>query len=95
MKAKTVRPQKVAEVAGEPCNGVGAVTRIEESARQIDQIIGVIAEMSLQTNLMALNASLHAARADDPAKDFAWVTPEVCALVRIAPSARPAAGRRS
>ncbi|WP_199436952.1 methyl-accepting chemotaxis protein, partial [Acidiphilium multivorum] len=35
---------------------VVAMNRIETSAREIDQIIGLIDEMAFQTNLLALNA---------------------------------------
>ncbi len=39
---------------------VGAMTRIEDSSRQIGQIIGVIDEIAFQTNLLALNAGVRA-----------------------------------
>jgi methyl-accepting chemotaxis protein len=46
---------------------VQAMDSIEQSARQIGQIIGVIDEIAFQTNLLALNAGVEAARAGDAA----------------------------
>jgi methyl-accepting chemotaxis protein len=66
-----------------------AMTRIEESSRQIGQIIGVIDEIAFQTNLLALNAGVEAARAGDAGKGFAVVASEVRALAqRSAEAAR-------
>jgi len=61
---------------------VGAMTRIEESSREIGQIIGVIDEIAFQTNLLALNAGVEAARAGDAGKGFAVVASEVRALAQ-------------
>ncbi|PZQ63213.1 MAG: globin-coupled sensor protein [Phenylobacterium zucineum] len=61
---------------------VEAMTGIEESSRQIAQIIGVIDEIAFQTNLLALNAGVEAARAGDAGKGFAVVASEVRALAQ-------------
>ena len=61
---------------------VGAMEAIEGSARQINQIIGVIDEIAFQTNLLALNAGVEAARAGEAGRGFAVVASEVRALAQ-------------
>jgi methyl-accepting chemotaxis protein len=63
-------------------NAVSAMQRIEESSRQINQIIAVIDEIAFQTNLLALNAGVEAARAGEAGKGFAVVAQEVRELAQ-------------
>src|SRR3546814_9391626 len=63
-------------------DAVAAVSRIEDSAKKISDIVGLIDEIAFQTNLLALNASVEAARAGEAGKGFAVVAQEVRALAQ-------------
>ena len=59
---------------------VVAMSGINESAKKIADIIGVIDEIAFQTNLLALNAAVEAARAGEQGRGFAVVASEVRSL---------------
>ena len=61
---------------------VSAMSQIESSSTQVNQIIGVIDEIAFQTNLLALNAGVEAARAGEAGRGFAVVAQEVRALAQ-------------
>lgn len=62
---------------------------INDSAKKIVDIIGVIDSIAFQTNILALNAAVEAARAGEQGKGFAVVASEVRALAqRSATAAR-------
>ena len=54
-----------------------AISDISESSRQINGIIKTIEDIAFQTNILALNASVEAARAGAAGKGFAVVADEV------------------
>ena len=55
----------------------GGMTQLDEHARAISRIMGVISDIADQTNLLALNAAIEAARAGDAGRGFAVVADEV------------------
>ncbi len=55
---------------------------IDQSARRIEAIIGVIDGIAFQTNILALNAAVEAARAGEQGRGFAVVAGEVRSLAQ-------------
>lgn len=67
----------IEQLANSNQQSLHTVRRLEEHAKKIEQITGLVGDISSQTNLLALNASIEAARAGEHGRGFAIVADEV------------------
>lgn len=67
----------IQELATSNERSLTAVTKLNEQATEVENIISLVGDIAGQTNLLALNASIEAARAGEHGKGFAVVADEV------------------
>ncbi|GAA0551252.1 methyl-accepting chemotaxis protein [Paractinoplanes ferrugineus] len=72
----------IEQAARDGIDNVRKVSELEQISRRIDKIVDAIANVSIQTNMLAVNGSVESARAGEFGKGFAVVSTDIRNLAR-------------
>ncbi|MDX8047725.1 methyl-accepting chemotaxis protein [Gracilibacillus sp. S3-1-1] len=67
----------IVQLADKQDHALNDVNRLSQKAKEVENVISLVGDISEQTNLLALNASIEASRAGEEGKGFAVVAEEV------------------